>query len=55
MVHPVLIALKNKGAYTEFISISPELIQICNINYTILAAGSGLRRIQTNIVEVHYP
>jgi hypothetical protein len=32
MVHPVLITLENTGAYTESISISPELIQICNIN-----------------------
>jgi len=43
------------GAYTESISISPELTHIFNINYAILTAGSGLGRrwIQTNIIKVH--
>ena len=34
---------KSGGAYTELVSIGPELVQIRNINYSIL--GSGLRRI----------
>jgi hypothetical protein len=46
---------KLSGAYTESISISPKLIQICNINAAILTADSGLGRrcIKTDIVEVH--
>ena len=55
-ITPLMVLLKNQGAYTEQISISPELIQICNINYVILAACSGLRHrwIQTNIIKVHH-
>ena len=34
-ITPLRVLLKNQGAYTESISISPELIQICNINDVI--------------------
>jgi hypothetical protein len=37
-ITPLMVLLKNQGAYTESISISPELIQICNINRAILIA-----------------
>jgi len=32
------ILLQDKGAYTESLSISPELIHICYINHAILIA-----------------
>jgi hypothetical protein len=54
-ITPSMVLLKNQGAHTESISISPELIQICNINYTSLAVvDSSLRCwwIQTNIIKV---
>jgi hypothetical protein len=41
-----------RGLYR--IGISPEMTQICYINYAILAAGSGLRRIQPNIIKEDY-
>ena len=55
-ITPLTVLLKNQGAYTESISISPELIQICNINYASLANDSYLRFrwIQSNIIEVHH-
>ncbi len=34
-ITPLKVLLKNQGAHTESISISPELIQICNINDVI--------------------
>jgi len=50
-----MVFLKNQGAYTESISISPELMQICNINYVSLDSDSGLRCrcIETYVIEVH--
>ena len=47
-ITPLMVLLKNQRAYTESIDISPELIQICNINYAILAACSATSQRRAN-------
>jgi len=47
-ITPLMVLLKNQGAYIESIDISPELIQICNINYAILAACSATSQRRAN-------
>ena len=51
-ITPLMVLLKNQGAYTEQISISPALIQICYLNDII--NYDRLRSIQTNIIVVHH-